>query len=146
MHGGGCVWVCVAAHRCLFEDLQSSILSLFFFFKAAGAEGKSHGPTGLWGQWFWTIHGPRPLISTDQTLHTPTCPSVSASASCKLCWAVRLSPSLSAISLLPCNPLRHSCCLLVVNWPWGRLLWQIWMATSFLIQKCLNSSLVTNFL
>lgn len=51
-----------------------------------------------------------------------------------------------AVNSVPCTPPRHSCCLLAVNWPRGRLLWQIWMATSFLLQKCLNYSLLTDFL
>lgn len=90
-----------------FEDLQSSNMSLFFFsflFKATRAKSKPHGPTEPWGQWFWTLHGPRPLIPTEKTLPTSTCPSMSTSAGHQPCWAVRLSPSLSAISLLPFTP------------------------------------------
>lgn len=51
-----------------------------------------------------------------------------------------------AVNCVPCTPPRHSCCLLAVNWPWRRLLRQIWLATSFLLQKCLNYSLLTDFL
>lgn len=47
------------------------------------------------------------------------------------CWAVRLALSLSAISFFTPAPLPSQC-LLAVNRPWTRVLWQIWMAMSFL--------------
>ncbi len=152
---GVCGWgVCLCGRVQVFVKERivggSSNVSCFLlsFSQAARAEGKPHGPTRLWRQWFWAIHGPRPLIPADQTHATSTCPSVSASASRQPCWAVRLALSLSAISLLPCSPPLPSppgAC-----WQWTDLeeglLWQIWMATSFLLSNFFNSSLATNFL
>lgn len=69
-----------------------------------------------------------------------------------------LQPAISPVELSGCSPLcqpspfypspppLRSHCLLAVNWPWRRLLWQIWMAMSFLLPNCFNSSLATNFL
>lgn len=108
-------------------------------FQVSRAKGTPHGPPGLWWQWFWTIHGPRPLIPADLT------PTIHLSFS--LCYCQPSAPlscqagpskplhSLSAISLLPLSLLLlsplPSWCLLAVSWPWRGLLWQIWMAMSF---------------
>lgn len=54
-------------------------------------------------------------------------------------------PSLCQPSPFYPAPLPSQC-LLAVNWPWRRLLWQIWMATSFLLSNFSNSSPATNFL
>lgn len=78
------VRVCLCGCVQVFELPSSNLSLLVFFLQATRAEGEPHdGPAGLWR--FRPINGPRPLIPTEPTVATPTCPSVSASASRQPC-------------------------------------------------------------
>lgn len=148
--GGVCV--CVAARRCLWKSLRTYshliCLSSFFLFCLRLPEPRANpmDPRNLEDNDFGPSMDHAPWYQQKKLFrHPPVLQCL-------------LQPAISPVELSGCPPLcqpspfypspppLRSHCLLAVNWPWRRLLWQIWMAMSFLLPNCFNSSLATNFL
>lgn len=153
MHGGGCVWVgrvFVWLHAGVCEREKGwrtyshliCLCSAFCFRFCPGYQSPGQTP--------WT-HWTLKTMILDHPWTMPPDSSRPDSHYIHLSFNVRFSRPSALLScqprpFYPVSPPLPSRCLLAVNWPWRRLLWQIWMATSFLLSNFFNSSLATNFL